>query len=162
MSVERIITHSKTVEPTFFQFSGDGVRARDAGYKDMIAFLKNAPQGIILENQLKPAVTWTIAMGIFTQNPSMLGWPSHITGYRGPSATYAWRTYDMVRNFYDGKKPDAASWLKYQKVKYIIWSVQDDKVKDAFNNIHNTIKHDYYWFPFYRDAANHAGIWIRK
>lgn len=153
---------NKSWDPSFFMLSGEGVRIRDPAYKDMIGFLRNAPKGIILENQLKPAYTWTITMGVYTQNPSMLGWPAHMTGYRGPSATYSWRTYDMVQSFYGGTKPDAASWLKYQDVKYIIWSVQDDKVPNAFNYINNTIKQDYDWFPFYRDAANQAGIWIRK
>lgn len=150
------------LKPTFLQLSGDGVRKREAGYTDMIAFLNNAPNGIILENQTSPAYTWTTTMGIYTQKPVMLGWPAHMSGYRGETATYAWRTYDALRLFYDGKKPDARQWLKYHNVKYIIWGVAEDKVKDAYTNINNTIKDDYDWFPFYRDAANQAGIWIRK
>lgn len=150
------------VEPTFFQLSGEGIRIRDPGYKDMITFLRNAPKGIILENQLIGAYSWTTTMGIFTQNPTMLGWPAHMFGYRGPTATYAWRTHDILRTFYDGNKPDALTWLAYQKVKYIVWSVQDNKVAGAFDKINNTISSDYYWFPFYRNGADQAGLWIRK
>lgn len=156
------MTKEGTWQPTFFRLSGDGVRVRDPGYNDMIDFLNNAPKGIILENQTTGAYNWATTMGVFTQNPTMQGWPAHMFGYRGPTATYAWRTYDMLRSFYDGNKPDALTWLNYQKVKYIVWSVQDNKVEGAFDKINNSISSEFYWSPFYQNGADKAGLWIRK
>ncbi len=131
--------------------------------KQLLNWLTVAPQGVVLEGLgNEGAYTPTSALSLFAAKPAALGWPHHEGQWRGNPAfisTYA----DQVRAFYRGDLTHAVQWLGSSQVRYILW-VRRDQTRDpaARLRIQEQIGSAYFWKPFWKNADDELGVWIRK
>lgn len=142
--------------------SGHHWLTQDGTIKAMIHYLKEAPNGIVLENQYDNAYSNTTLYALFTGKPAMLGWPLHLVTWRG-EVPDVWVLKDQVTAFYSGNLPNSLDWLLANKVSYVVWSGDDNgKQPQAFNLISQQISRDYAWKEFYAADDHRVGIWVQR
>lgn len=136
---------------------------RDQVDKQILSWLTAAPPGVVLEGLgVEGAYTPTSALALFAAKPAALGWPHHEGQWRGNPAfisAYA----DEVRAFYRGTLTDAVGWLGGNDIRYILWVRRDqDRDPTARPRIQDQIRDAYHWKPFWKNADDELGVWIRK
>ncbi|MGB8338725.1 MAG: DUF2298 domain-containing protein [Burkholderiales bacterium] len=135
---------------------------RDGTLRDMIRFLRVAPDGIVLESSDRGSYGNSTTVALFSAKPSMQGWADHVVTWRGPSL-HARAQQEEQRKFYAGEKADALGWLQQNRVRYIIWGGSDQSKKpDARDSIQSQIGSHYQWKSFYEAANTKVGMWILK
>jgi uncharacterized membrane protein len=135
---------------------------RDGTIKDMIRYLRAAPDGIVLESSERGSYSNSTTIALFSAKPSMQGWADHVVTWRGPSS-HARAQQEEQRKFYAGEKPDALGWLQQNRVRYIIWGGSDHAKKpEAREYIQSQIGSYYHWKSFYEAGNTKVGMWILK
>ncbi|MBX2857563.1 MAG: DUF2298 domain-containing protein [Cellvibrionaceae bacterium] len=124
----------------------------------MFEFLKEAPQGIILERVIKNAYSNTSIYGVFNHKPVLLGWPSHLLTWHG-SVPRVWVLKDEIDKFYKAELDDPLEWLASHNVEYVVFSPSDDNKK--FDAINAAIKSTFVWHEFEHSRKRHTGIWVK-
>jgi uncharacterized membrane protein len=131
---------------------------KDATNRMVFEYLKEAPQGVVLESVIDNAYSNTGIYGLFSNKPVLLGWPSHLSTWHGKSPR-VWILKDEIDAFYRGDKKDALKWLASNDVEYIVFRPTDDDSK--FNAINNLIKDEYQWHEYNHSRRRHTGVWVK-
>jgi uncharacterized membrane protein len=135
---------------------------RDGTIKDMIRYLRAAPDGIVLESSERGSYSNSTTIALFSAKPSMQGWADHVVTWRGPSS-HARAQQEEQRKFYAGEKTDALGWLQQNRVQYIVWGGTDQAKKpEARDLIQSQIGSYYQWKSFYESGTIKVGMWILK
>lgn len=135
---------------------------RDGTLRDMIRYLRAAPDGIVLESSERGSYSNSTTIALFSAKPSMQGWADHVVTWRGSSA-HARAQQEEQRKFYAGEKADALSWLQQNRVRYVVWGGSDDAKKpEAREQVQNQISSQYQWKSFYESGNVRVGLWILK
>ncbi len=145
------------------KFSGHYWLSKDQVNKQMLDWLKVAPDGIVLEGlEDGGAYMSTSALTLFSGKPAAIGWPTHEDQWRGNPGFIA-HYAEQARSFYHGTLPDAPAWLAMNRIRYIVW-VRRDETRDAAARyrIHEQISAAYRWKPFWVNGDDELGIWVRK
>ncbi len=141
--------------------SGHHWLTRDPTAKAMINYLKDAPNGTVLENQYGNAYTNTSLYALFTGKPVLLGWPLHLRTWRG-DVPDIWALNTQIQAFYAGTLPDSLDWLLANKVRYVVWSgAENGKNPQIFGDIQQQIGSRYRWKEFYVAGDYRVGLWMR-
>jgi uncharacterized membrane protein len=142
--------------------SGHHWLTQDQTNKAMINYLIDAPNGIVLENQYDNAYSNTSLYALFTGKPALLGWPLHLVTWRG-DVPDVWLLKDQVTAFYSGKLPNSLDWLLVNRVRYVVWSAEENsKQPTAFGPITQQISSRYVWKEFYVAGDYRVGIWVQR
>ncbi len=141
--------------------SGHYWLTQDPTNRDLIRYLKDAPRGIVLENEYDNSYTNTSLYGLFTGKPVLLGWPLHLATWRG-DVPDVWALNTQIQNFYAGTLSNSLDWLLANDVRYVIWSsTENTKHPEAFDNIQRQIGARYEWKAFYTADRYRVGLWVR-
>jgi uncharacterized membrane protein len=149
-------------DPRFFgDVSAEGVYTQDPPVKNMFGYLKQAPYGIVLENQYADFYSDGGVYAAFSAKPVVMGWPKHLITWRGRSEEIELRKM-QVHGFYDGTLPKPADWLRDQDVRYIIWNPRDASRPEVWQRYSQEFMHDYSWQEFGILGNSPVGIWTRR
>lgn len=126
--------------------------------RNLLAYLSNAPDGIVLENVKDGAFTPAPALTMFAEKTAFIGWINHL---------YAWKQGDaaaMARNngqkaFYAGTMQNPAAWLSGNKIQYVV--LRDNNNADFFEKTNRSLKDSYKWIPF-SNPPHINGIWEKR
>jgi uncharacterized membrane protein len=143
------------------KLNATSVYTHDATVRDMFHYLEQAPYGIVLENSYGDAYTDSAIYAAFATKPTVLGWPSHVSTWRG-GISRIWHLKDEINNFYAGTMTTPEKWLLANKVDYIVWNKKDASQPDAWTTISNAIIDDYYWVSFQPRHLTPIGFWVRR
>lgn len=145
------------------QLTGDHWLTKDSAQRQILSWLAHAPDGVVLEGLGNGgSYTSTSAMALFAGKSSLTGWPDHEAQWRGNPSFIA-DTANDVRRFYRGELPDALAWLNMNHVQYIIWVQRDQhRLETGRQLIHEAIKAEFDWRPFWKNGNDEYGIWVRK
>ncbi len=144
------------------QLHGHAWLTRDNIQRDMIQFLRAAPDGIVLESNDRLAYSNTTTMALYSGKPSMQGWPDHLVAWRGPS-THVRLRHEQTRQFYAGEKNDAVDWLRHNQVRYVMWNHVDDAKKPGLREaIDKQLSAQYQWKSFLESGPGKVGMWILR
>lgn len=130
--------------------------------KAILDFLKSIEPGVVLERVPTGGFTYAPAMAMFSGHPSMLGWSGHESLWRG------YRTdinvlQEQSNAFFEGKLVDSVTWLRQNKVRYIVWLKNDNIAPyEAYKKIHEQIRTNYDWKEFYAADWMKVGVWVRR
>lgn len=127
--------------------------------KNAFEYLKSAPKGKVLENVGFEAYVNQSGMALLAEQPSLVGWVSHESLWRG-SPAFLHRMRENIELFYQGNLPNAQEWLLHEEVRYVL--VTDRKPMDAATQqkIQAQIGEAYAWTEFHNEPL--IGIWTRK
>ncbi|MFI3138219.1 MAG: DUF2298 domain-containing protein [Methylococcaceae bacterium] len=149
-------------KPQLGQLAGNGWLTQDATLRTMLAHLKNAPDGIVLESIEQGAYSASGALTLFANKPLLLGWPDHIAQWRGNAAYISNRAAD-IRAFYKGELFDPLGFLGKFSVQTIVWSLADQQRMPLLREVlQNQISRDYQWRAFDSNGAQAVGLWERR
>lgn len=143
--------------------AGDQTYVRDSVMRDMFRYLKQAPDGIVLENIYRDAFTDSGVYALFAVKPVLLGWPSHLVTWTGGNSRI-WLLKAQIQSFYAGQMSNPLNWLAGQNVRYIIWTGEDDleQPAESWGAINKAISDQYQWVDFLGiDNTRHTGLWVR-
>ncbi|MGB8339654.1 MAG: DUF2298 domain-containing protein [Burkholderiales bacterium] len=132
---------------------------QDTNQRDLLAYLRAAPAGIVLENIRGGAYNKSGAISLFAAKPSLLTWPDHLGGWKGNMA-HMRLLQNQITQFYAGQQPDMADWLQANNVRYILWTTEDNQ--QAFDQVKQQIEILYQWKPFVANDNPHLGVWVLK
>ena len=132
----------------------------DAPVKDTVEFLSQAPRGIVLENWLGDAHSEQTLYALYSRQPSLLGWPSHVSQWHGEPQV-VWQLNQQIKDFYLGVHPAALAWLLHNKVEYIVWG-RPESTSAAWQTIQKAIGSEYDWQPFLETPEARLGVWARR
>ena len=150
-------------KPSFGKFSGHHWLSKDQVDKQMLDWLKVAPDGVVLEGlEDGGAYMPTSALSLFAGKPVAIGWPHHEEEWRG-GPTFIRSFAEQARAFYHGNLPVAPAWLGLSRVRYIVWTRRDEtRDPTARHRIQEQISGAYAWKPFWVNGEDELGIWVRK
>lgn len=149
-------------KPQKGQLAGDGWLKQDAATKDMLAYLRAAPAGYVLEAIEQGAYSNATALSLFAGKPLVLGWPDHEGQWRAGAAFIGHRAGE-IRGFYAGTLADPLEFLNKYQVQTIVWTLADDqRVANLWTKLNEQIGSRYYWRAFSQTAGQAVGLWERK
>ena len=149
-------------KPQLGQMAGNGWLKQDATLRELLMYLKNAPEGIVLESVEQGAYSSSSAIALFANKPLVLGWPNHLAQWRGDPAYIANRATE-VRAFYKAELAEPLSFLRKFPVQTIIWTLADEqRMPEVRQKLQTQISREYQWRAFYQNGAQAAGIWERR
>jgi Uncharacterized membrane protein (DUF2298) len=132
---------------------------QDTNQRDLLAWMRAAPRGIVLENIRGGAYSKSGAFSLFAAQPALLTWPDHMSGWKG-NAAHMRLLQNQITQFYAGQLPDMASWLQANNVRYIVWTAEDNQ--PTFDQVKQQIEILYHWKPFIANDNPHLGVWVLK
>ncbi len=148
-------------KPYLGQLGGEGFYAADTANARMLDYLKNADDGLILENVYDERPRDTGIYGSFSGKPDLVGvpwilqvWNSHLTEL--PDLV------SEVSRLYRAQHPSPLQFLDRFHVRYVVWSVRESKDLAAWVAIDRSIAADYVWMEFSDTGERHVGLWIRR
>ena len=145
----------------------------DSSKRDLLNYLKDAPDGIVLESNKKKrndsnkwAYTDTTVIPLFAGKVSAYGWRSHLVTWNGNGSHFDYMFND-IEDFYDGKHPEPLEFILHHDVQYVVWTGEDsfrNESDDAWLAINEAIKAQFHWRAFYSETYrpwNKVGVWAR-
>lgn len=146
-------------KPNMGQLAGNGWLKQDATQRSMLEFLKNSPDGVVLESIEQGAYSSSSALALNAGKGALLGWPDHVAQWRGGPAFIPLRMA-AIQAFYGAQLENPLDWLNQHQVRYIVWSLADEqRAPQLRGRVHSLIAQNYNWRAFYRNGELEAGIW---
>lgn len=126
--------------------------------RGILNYLKNAPDGLVLENLKEGAYTPEPGLTMFAEKPAFIGWVNHLYVWKqGDYAALARNT--QQKSFYAGTMENPSAWLTENNIKYIV--LKDNQDTDLFRKINGAIRDEYRWIAF--SHPHHiSGIWEKR
>jgi hypothetical protein len=149
-----------TVPSTFGRLEGSAWFTKDVPIAAAVNYLKDAPRGIVLENWLGDAYTNQTLFALYSNQPSLMGWPAHLGVWHNNSPD-TWLMRQQFIDFYKGTMPDALGWLLQHNVRYVVWG-HTERYATNWQQMHDTLAGRYDWQPFVNSANDHVGVWVRR
>jgi uncharacterized membrane protein len=158
-----IASYWRTIEkPNKGQMAGDGWLKQDPTQREILAYLKNSPDGRVLESIELGAYSASTALALFANKPLVLGWPDHVAQWHGNPAYIANRAAE-IRAFYKAELADPLGFLEKYQVRTIIWNLADERRQPGTREkLQAQIGLDYHWRAFYQNGTEAVGIWERS
>lgn len=151
-----------TGKSEFAKLDAHTLYTRDNTVRDMYAYLKAAPDGIVLENIYGGSFTESGLYALFAGKPVLLGWPMHLLTWHA-GVDHMWILKEQIETFYKGQLPDAQRWLIANKVRYIVFNGRDaGNNAEGWKAIQAAIGGSYDWQDFYVAGDYRVGIWTRR
>jgi uncharacterized membrane protein len=145
--------------PRWGRLSGDGWLRADRAHGELLAWLRIAPRGLVLERVQGGAYSSTGALSLFAGKPMILGWPSHQVQWRREQ-TNVWPLHDQINQFYAGASTDALTWLRQRHVQYVLWTRWDEaKMPGGSHRIDAQIGTLYRFRAFEAHGSSQIGVW---
>jgi uncharacterized membrane protein len=161
-SIEMAYYWSKANKPSFAKLHGHHWLTQDPANAQMLEYLKAVPRGVVLEGLDRDSYAPTSAMALFSNKPSLTGWPAHEYQWRG-NPPFIQQVGNEAKQFYQGTLSNSLQWLAKHEVAYIVWrEVGQETNPEAWRKIHQQITREYFWLPFKQDGDVRLGIWRRK
>ncbi len=132
---------------------------QDTNQRDLLGYLRAAPNGTVLENITGGGYSKSGALSLFAAKPSLLTWPDHMSGWKG-NMTHMRLLQTQITQFYAGQKEDIPGWLQANKIRYIVWLPEFSA--QAFDQIKPQIEAHYHWKPFDMNPSVRLGVWVLK
>ncbi|NOT83473.1 MAG: hypothetical protein HOP02_01560 [Methylococcaceae bacterium] len=149
-------------KPQLGKMAGNGWLKQDNTLRELLIYLKNAPEGIVMESIEQGAYSTSSALALFANKPLLLGWPDHLGQWRGNPAYISNRATD-IRAFYKGELTDPLNFLRKFPVQTIIWTATDQqRAPTVREKLQAQINQDYHWRAFDQNGAQAVGIWERR
>jgi Uncharacterized membrane protein (DUF2298) len=149
-------------KPQFGQMAGNGWLKQNTTLHELLTYLKNAPEGLVMESIEQGAYSSSTALALFANKPLVLGWPDHLAQWRGNPEYIANRATE-IRSFYKGELADPLSFLGKFPVQTIIWTLEDEqRIPSVRQKLQAQISRDYHWRAFHQNGAEAVGIWERR
>jgi len=157
-----VFQHWKHLDKSSFgALRGDSAYTRgDPVNREMMAFLRHAAPGVVLENQGCNAYCDAGIFALFAAKPLVLNWPMHQQTWRQNIGS-VWILNTEIQQFYAGNHPRAAQWLASHDVHYIVWNRRDAADAAAWQRIDKAISPGHIWKEFGRDGDRRIGFWIQ-
>jgi len=147
-------------KPSFSKLQGDNWLAGDPAVRELVDYLNVAPKGIVVEGIDEFAYSDSSSVALFSDQQSLLGWPSHQYRWRGNPPFIMNRAQEATL-FYRGILKSSASWLRTHNVDYVVWLESDTRRSpEAWEKIDDQIYGDYEWLPFNRADLPQIGVWV--
>ncbi|HYV89676.1 MAG TPA: DUF2298 domain-containing protein [Candidatus Polarisedimenticolia bacterium] len=148
-------------KPYLGQLNGEGFYAADPANARLLAYLKNAANGLVLENVYDDSPKDTGIYGSLSGKPDLIGvpwilqvWDNRLTELPGLAAN--------VGRFYRGQIPAALDFLGGFNVRYVVWSVRESTDLANWSAIDQAIEAHYAWMEFSATPDRHVGLWVRR
>jgi uncharacterized membrane protein len=149
-------------KPQLGKMAGDGWLKQDTTLHELLTYLKNAPEGFVLESIEQGGYSSSTALSLFANKPLVLGWPNHLEQWLGHPA-YITNRVNEIRAFYKAELADPLGFLGKYPVQTIIWTFADEqRTPNAREKLQAQISRDYHWRAFYQNGAQAVGIWERR
>jgi hypothetical protein len=148
-------------KPYLGRLNGEGYYSADLANARMLEYLKNAGDGLVLENVYDERPKDTGIYGTLSGKPDLIGvpwilqaWNNRLTELPGLAAS--------VGQFYRGQSPSALDFLTGHDVRYVVWSVREGTDLANWSAIDQAVKARYAWMEFASTPDRHVGLWIRR
>ncbi len=141
-------------------WEGTAWLTREAGMKDMLQYLKDAPDGVVLERLEADNFTPGGAMSSFALKPVFVGWPMHLLTW-GIDWGMLVKRRDEMKAFYQGEMADPVAWLEKNNIRYVLWSNRETDVQ-ALERLKPQLQQRYYWKQFNDRPDAPVGMWVHK
>jgi hypothetical protein len=149
-------------KPDLGKLDGAAAITGDPIERALLAYLQAQPRGIVLQRLQAGAFTPAPALVLLAGQTAFLGWPEHEKLWRGQRADVALRA-DEVRRFYLGELPDAAAWLRANRIDHVLWlKTESELPAGTFDRVDQQIRGAYLWREYFRVGEFRVGIWSRK
>jgi uncharacterized membrane protein len=149
------------VHPRAGKLQGDAWLRESPAQAALLDYLRERPQGVVLEGMQGGAYNATSAYGLLAGKPLVLGWASHEALWRGASAR-AWDRFNEIEAFYAGLSPAPPIWLETFDVRYILWTWRDEqRHPGARAVIDRKLSGRYRFRAFERSGEQAMGLWER-
>lgn len=140
---------------------GDHIYLRDHAAKSIILYLREQPQGIVVENVKASAYDDSGAIALMGHKPVYLGWPDHQYTWRGGFGEVAARR-EAINALYAGTLPDPARWARARDIAFIVWSARECRESGGlagFQTVNSTLESGYEFrrTDFWGDCP--VGVW---
>ncbi len=134
---------------------------KDSPVAAAVAYLKEAPRGIVLENWQGDAYTNQTVYALNSGQVSLMGWPAHVALWHN-GAPEVWAMRQQIIDFYKGTLPQALNWLRHNNVRYVVWG-HNERHQENWQQVHEALAAGYEWHPFVVQEPNdRVGIWVRR
>lgn len=149
-------------KPGFGQLAGNSWLLRDEAVRGMVTYLKNAPEGVVMESVQKGMYSADTAITLNSGKPLLLGWPDHVGLYRGWPNDVRTLSGD-IKTFYQSDARNPLPWLRAHNIRYIVWSRSDEERDPlARRQITAMIEAEFTWLPFWQLNDSEIGLWVRR
>ncbi len=148
-------------KPYVAQLDGEGFYTADLANARMMTFLKNAEDGLVLENVYDERPKDTGIYGSFSGKPDLLGVP-WILQVLNSRLTELPSLESNISQFFRGTHPAPLDFLTGYHIRYVVWSVRESTDMADWMKIDHAIGSDYAWMEFSSTAERHVGVWVRR
>jgi len=148
-------------KPYIAQLGGEGFYAADLANARMMAFLKNADDGLVLENVYDERPKDTGIYGSFSGKPDLLGVPWILQVWNN-RLTELPNLESDISHLFRGVHPAPLQFLTGFHVRYVVWSVRESTDMPDWAAIDRAINPDYAWVEFSSTPDRHVGVWARR
>jgi hypothetical protein len=148
-------------KPYLGKLAGDGFYTADPDNARMLAFLKNAEPGLVLENVYDERPKDTGIYGSLSGQPDLIGVPWILQVWR-PGLSELPGLTSEIEQLYRGQLASPLAFLTGNHVRYVVWSVRESKDLDSWAAIDRSLAGAYVWMEFSDTPNAHIGLWIRQ
>lgn len=146
----------------FGELHAEAIYRREAGGRAIIEFLRQAPEGIVLERLKEDAYDHGGVYSAFAGQALWLGWPLHEVTWRG-QLPEIWQRRDAQRAIFEARHPDPATYLLGYDVRYIVWSVREAQQLAVHREaLSAQLSPHYRWRELGRAGDAPIGVWVRR
>ncbi len=126
------------------KLDGSHFYTRDPQHRELIDYLRQAPDGVTVESIAGNAYTDTGMLSLLGGKRLYMGWPDHEYTWRGGLVEIQTRVND-VNKLYARELTDAPQWLIRSHIDFVIWSIRDCNAlgDQAAWQLNDQIKRDY-------------------
>lgn len=143
------------------RLQGDGWVQADPAQRAILDWLKAAPRGVVLESVERGAYNPSSTLALFSGQHSALGWPDHVSQWRGGVAFINERA-QIARALYRGERTDAAQWLKLEGIEYVVWGrLEATYGREALTRLKSQLAGAYAWMPLWTQGGEEYGVFRR-
>lgn len=141
-----------TSKPSLGHLEGMFWLTHDLAVRDLMAALRNRPDGICMESEVAWGNTESGVLEVFANKQALIGWPTHEQIWRNQNEEVRCRIRE-VNDFFHGRLRDPLLWLRDNQVRYILWLQRDNADHNSrFRPLWGSIRRDYAWHPVFGDS----------
>lgn len=140
---------------------GDHIYMRDHTNKSIVAYLREQPAGISIENVKASAYDDSGALSLMGNQMVYLGWPDHEFTWRGGFGEVNARK-DAINQLYEGTLNKAGRWAIARDITFIVWSGRECREsggKDGHSKVSQALAPEYAFHRTEMWGDCPVGVW---
>jgi uncharacterized membrane protein len=146
-------------KPHLGQLDGSAWLRDDKAQRAILEFLQTQPDSIVLQRLPDRSYIPAPALITFSGQTPFLGWANHEDIWRGYRADIEHRSVE-IGQFYSGDLPEAERWLEQNRIRYILWLQDENKLPaGTFEKIDEQIHSQYLWSDYSAQPGSRVGLW---